>query len=106
MVARECDTRPNQHRTDTTMSEFTPDTFIADLVQASYNQYAGSTQRLIASLQRSAARQRAEKELIRERIEDLLNSPYAPSGSALLKSLYPPDALIEKRAAEYTESTD
>lgn len=83
-----------------------PDTFIADLVQASYNQYAGTTRRLIASLQRSEARQRAEKELIREFIGNLLDSPYAPSGSALLRSLYPPDALIEKRAAEYLDENE
>jgi hypothetical protein len=82
-----------------------PDTFIADLVQASYSQYAGTTQRLIANLQRDAAMQRAEKELIRERVQDLLEGPFVPSGSALLKSLYPSQVLIERRAAEYLKES-
>jgi hypothetical protein len=76
---------------------------IAALVQASYNQYASTSQLLIRNFQRDAARNRAERNLIREDIADLQDGPYAPSVRAIARALYPSSERVDARAAEYLE---
>lgn len=61
---------------------------------------------LIAPLWRSADRERATTELIRERIGMLLSGPYAPSEHALLKALYPDSRDVERLAQSYADERE
>lgn len=62
---------------------------VALLVQKSYDNYASTTQQLMENYRREIDTLKATVHLIRARMEDALDAPYAPSTRHLSTILYP-----------------
>lgn len=70
---------------------------VAQLIQHNYDSYAATTQQLLEGLMDENAKLRAERDLIREGINQALANIYTPSPNYILGLLFPSRELIAER---------
>lgn len=78
---------------------------VAKLTQKNYNDYAAVSQQLIERLTEDLYRAKAERDLIRESINEALHGPYVPTSSFLLSLLFPSGEQVGERVKFEKEVT-
>lgn len=73
---------------------------VAQMIQHNYNDYAAVSQQLIEGLTDENAKLRAERDLIRERIEHAIDGAYMPTSALLFRLLYPSHEEIAQRVED------